>query len=231
MFDPANIVRKFSWKKMTESGKDDEGWSWKELDSANGRPTYERDGLKLLAAFMKHSDNKPPQQRLTCHKVDVDTKDYSANDYLRRVRDAGAGRRGDVRGRRLFTSNDGAKMNLDNWSKTSLWNKVGTDGSPKPCQATLHNSLTAKDGLKDPAISEEGRRLDAGLMCQLTDQQISDLFTVARASEMPEYHNKDGSFKTGVTDASVVQKWVAAFKQKREDLARVGASGANSRPT
>ena len=73
-FAPANIVRKFSWHKMTEAGKDDEGWSWKELDTVNGRPTYERDGLKLLAAFMQHSDNKPPQQRLTCHKADVDNK-------------------------------------------------------------------------------------------------------------------------------------------------------------
>jgi hypothetical protein len=219
-FDPANIVRKFSWKKMTESGKDDEGWSWKELDTANGRPTYERDGLKLLAAFMKHSDNKPPQQRLTCHKVDVDTKTTPATTTcdmsVMLVQDVGAtfGSGG------AFTSNTGAKMNLQNWSSTSLWNKVGTDAAPKPCEATLHKSLTATDGLSNPAISEEGRRFDAGLMCQLSDHQIEQLFEVSRASEMPEYHNHDGSFKTGVTDASVVQKWVAAFKQKREDLAK-----------
>jgi hypothetical protein len=119
-----------------------------------------------------------------------------------------------------FTSNTGAKMNLQNWSSTSLWNKVGTDAAPKPCEATLHKSLTATDGLSNPAISEEGRRFDAGLMCQLSDHQIEQLFEVSRASEMPEYHNHDGSFKTGVTDASVVQKWVAAFKQKREDLAK-----------
>ncbi len=83
--------------------------------------------------------------------------------------------------------------------------------------------------MSDPAISEEGRRFDAGLMCQLSDQQITDLFTVARAGEMPEYHNKDGSFKTGVTDASVVEKWVAAFKQKREDLAK-GRCEWNQKP-
>ena len=218
-YDPATIVRKFPWHKMTEIGKDDEGWSWKELDTANGRPTYERDGLKLLAAFIQHSDNKPPQQRLVCHNVDVDTKTQpfttTCDKSIMLVQDVGAtfGTGG------AFTSNDSAKMNLKGWSNLKLWKKVGTEGAPKQCQAVLHKSLTAKDGLSDPAISEEGRRFDAGLMCQLSDQQIADLFKVARAAEMPEYHNKDGSFKTGVTEASVVQQWVEAFKKKREELA------------
>ena len=34
------------------------------------------------------------------------------------------------------------------------------------------------DGLSNPKISEEGRRFDAGLMCQLSDRQIEDLFKV-----------------------------------------------------
>ena len=37
---------------------------------------------------------------------------------------------------------------------------------------------------------------------------------------MPEYHNNDGSFKSGVDEASVVKQWVDAFKQKREELAK-----------
>ncbi len=218
-FDPATIVRKFDWHKMTEAGKDEEGWSWKELDTANGRPTYERDGLKLLAAFIQHSDNKPPQQRLVCHKVDVDTKTQpyttTCDKSVMLVQDVGAtfGTGG------AFTSNDAAKMNLKGWSNQKLWSKVGTDGSPKQCQAILHKSLTAKDGLDNPQISEEGRRFDAGLMCQLTDQQIMDLFKASRASAMPEYHNKDGSFKPSVDEASVDQQWVQAFKNKREQLA------------
>ena len=72
MFDAATIVRKYPGHKMYESGNEEQGWSWKELDTANGRPTYERDGLKLLAAFLQHSDSKPPQQRVTCDKVHVD---------------------------------------------------------------------------------------------------------------------------------------------------------------
>src|SRR4029077_1588285 len=44
MFDPATIVRKYPGHKMYENGNEAQGWSWKELDTANGRPTYERDG-------------------------------------------------------------------------------------------------------------------------------------------------------------------------------------------
>jgi hypothetical protein len=216
----ANIVRKFSWTKMTENGKDDEGWSWKELDTANGSPAYQRDGLKLLAAFMQHSDNKPPQQRLTCHKVDVDTKTQpptaTCDKSVMLVQDVGA----TFGGGGWFTSNSSAKMNIDIWSGKKLWSKAGTESAPQACQAVLRKSLAAKDGLSDPAISEDGRRFDAGLMCQLSDRQIEALFKLSRAAEMPKYHNSDGSFKSGVDEASVVQQWVTAFKKKREELAQ-----------
>ena len=96
---------------------------------------------------------------------------------------------------------------------------AGTVSAPHACQANLRKSLAAKDGLSDPAISEDGRRFDAGLMCQLSDQQIEALFRAARVAAMPKYHNQDGSFKSGVDEASVVHQWVEAFKQKREDLA------------
>jgi hypothetical protein len=215
----ANIVRKLPGHKMTQNGRDDQGWSWKELDTANSRPVYERDGLKLLAVFMQHSDNKPPQQRLTCDKVDVDGKTQppttTCDHSIMLVQDVGAsfGSGG------LFTSNTSAKMNIENWSGKKLWRRAGTDAAPQACQASLSKSLTAKDGLSDPQISEDGRRFDAGLMCQLSDQQIEALFREARVAAMPKYHNQDGSFKSGIEEASVVHQWVEAFKKKREDLA------------
>ena len=219
-YGPATIVRKFPGKKMTEAGKEEQGWSWKELDADNGRPTYERDGLKLLAAFMKHSDNKPPQQRLTCDKVNVDqtTQPFTATceKPVMLVQDVGA----TFGGGGWFTSNSSAKMNLGVWSNKSLWNKAGTDAAPAQCQATLRKSLTAHDGLSNPNISEEGRRFDAGLMCQLSDKQIEDLFKASHVAEMPQYHNSDGSSKTGVDEASILRQWVAAFKEKREELAK-----------
>jgi hypothetical protein len=218
-FYPAIIVRKFPWHEMTEIGKDNQGWSWAELDALNGRPTYERDGIKLLAAFIQHSDNKPEQQRVVCHKVIVDDKSQppstTCDKSVMLVQDVGAsfGSGG------LFTSNDGAKMNIDNWSHTKLWSSVGTDASPKECHASLRKSLTAHGGLSNPSISEEGRRFDAQLLCQLSDHQIEDIFKLSQAAEMPKYHNSDGSFKTGIDENAVIRQWVAAFKAKREDLA------------
>lgn len=218
-FNPATIVRKFSWEKMTEAGKPDEGWSWKELDTVNERPTYERDGLKLLAVFLQHSDNKPPQQRLDCHKVDVDDKTQPAtvtcDKSVMLVQDVGA----TFGGGGLFTFNGSAKMNLDEWSGKKLWISVGTDASPRQCRGRLQKSIAARDGLENPAISEEGRRLDAGLMCQLSDQQIRQLFVLSRAAAMPKYHNRDGSFKAGENEDKITEEWVTAFKTRREELA------------
>ena len=122
-----------------------------------------------------------------------------------------------------FTSNSGAKMNLHEWSGKKLWKKTGKPGMSEAdcpvCQAQLSKSLTAKDGLGDPTISEEGRRFLAGLMCQLTDTQIENLFKVAHVASKPEYHNSDGSFKQGLDEATILKLWVDAFKAKREDLA------------
>ena len=215
----AKIVHQLTGQNMTEIGKDEQGWSWTELDTANGRPVYERDGLKLVAAFIQHSDNKPPQQRLTCHIVTVDGKTQppttTCDQSIMLVQDIGA----TFGGGGLFTSNDSAKMNIEQWSGKKLWKNAGTVSAPHACQANLRKSLAAKNGLSDPAISEDGRRFDAGLMCQLSDQQIEALFRAARVAAMPKYHNQDGSFKSGVDEASVVHQWVEAFKQKREDLA------------
>jgi hypothetical protein len=220
-FKEASVVRKLEGHKMVETGNDDEGWSWKEFETLNGSPTYEKDGLKLMAAFISHSDNKPPQQRLVCDTVNTDTTTQppTVTCHLSQmvVQDVGA----TFGGGGAFTENTTAKINIHEWSQKPVWKKVGkaSDQQPPQCQATLHKSLTAKDGLDDPMISEEGRRFTAGLMCQLSDQQITDMFKLARVSEMPEFHNSDGSFKQGMSEDSVVQQWVTVFKQKREDIA------------
>jgi len=221
-FDAATIVRKYPGHKMYEEGKSEQGWSWKELDE-NGRPDSEKDGLKLLAVIVQHSDNKPPQQRLVCNGVKVDQSTHpfttTCQESKMLVQDIGA----TFGGGGLLTSNTGAKMNLHEWSGKKLWKKTGTPGMKEAdcpiCQARLTKSLTAKDGLSDPTISEEGRRFLAGLMCQLTDVQIENLFKAARVAFMPEYHNSDGSFKQGFDEATILKQWTEAFKAKREELA------------
>jgi len=220
VFDPATIARKFPAKKMYEVGKEDEGWTWKELEADNRRPTYEKDGLKLLGAFLQHSDNKPPQQRLDCDKIDVNesTNPFTTvcDKSFMLVQDVGA----TFGGGGWFTSNTTAKMNLEKWDGKKLWKHVGTPDAAQDCEADLRKSLTAHDGLSNPTISEEGRRFDAGLMCQLSDSQLQDLFKASRVTQMPEYRDRSGNLKPGVTEASIIGQWVDAFKRKREDLAK-----------
>ena len=222
-FDAATTVRKYPGHKMYEEGKSEEGWSWKEFEQYNGRPDSEKDALRLLGAFIQHSDNKPPQQRLVCDGVKVDQSTHPFTTTCKEsrmiVQDVGA----TFGGGGAFTSNDSAKMNLQEWSGKKLWNKTGrpgmSDADCPVCEAVLSKSWSATDGLSDPSISEEGRRFLAGLMCQLSDAQIGDLFKAAQVAWMPKYHNSDGSFKQGLDEATIEKQWVDAFKAKREELA------------
>jgi hypothetical protein len=218
VFNEGVIERKAKGRKMYEVPNEEQGWSWKELDTV-ARPSYEKDGLRMIAAFIIHSDNKPAQQRLVCDGVEVNqaTTPFTTTCQASRIliQDVGA----TFGGGGAFTNKTSAKMNLSEWSKKAVWKKVGTSSAPADCQAELPASLAAKDGLSNPAISEEGRRFAAGLVCQLSDRQLTDLFTVARVAEEPDFRNADGSFKNGLTEAAVVTQWVDAFKRKREALA------------
>jgi hypothetical protein len=65
--------------------------------------------------------------------------------------------------------------------------------------------------LADPKISEAGRQFLADLLVQLTDEQLRDLFEVARVDRR--------SRKPGSTEpAATLDEWVTAFKSKREEI-------------
>ena len=229
-------VRKYPGHKMYEEGKSEEGWSWKELDEYNGRPNSEKDGLKLLGAFIQHSDNKPPQQRLVCDGVRVNQSTHpfttTCQESKMIVQDVGA----TFGGGGMFTSNNSAKMNLQEWSGKKLWKKTGKPGMSGTdcpvCQAQLNKSLTATNGLEDPIISEEGRRFLAGMMCQLTDAQIENLFRAGQVASMPEYHNSDGSFKQRLDEATILKQWVGMLLRRNgKSLRTAAAAGRTSRQT
>jgi len=67
-FDPAAIERKLPGRPMET--KTDSGWKWSELEDigaeAPAGARAHRDALKLLAAFVQHTDNKAANQRLLC---------------------------------------------------------------------------------------------------------------------------------------------------------------------
>ena len=204
IFDPATIERKMPGLEISDA------WSWKELDTvdeaAGGASRAHRDALKLMAVFLQHTDTKPQQQRLVC--LDPSTplraspgrKDAPCRQPFMMVNDIGL-----TFGRaNTFNANDASGMNLVAWSKTPVWKDAAS------CTGNLPKSFTGT--LDDPVISEAGRRFLAGLLTQLTDQQIRDVFTVARVDLRGR---TPGDGRDGF---ATVDEWVAAFKTKRAEI-------------
>ena len=89
------------------------------------------------------------------------------------------------------------------WSSSPIWK----DG--KDCVGHMSKSMTGTLG--DPKISEAGRQFLADLLVQLTDQQLHDLFDVARVDQR--------SRRPDSTDPPAsIEEWVAAFKHKRDEI-------------
>jgi hypothetical protein len=103
-----------------------------------------------------------------------------------------------------FNRNVTSGVNFDLWSNTPIWRNQ---------EACIGHLSQAKTGtLGDPKIGEDGRAFLAGLLAQLTDQQIHDLFEIGhveRRSRKPNSSEPPAS----------VDEWAAAFRQKRADIA------------
>jgi hypothetical protein len=200
VFDPATVERKLPGREFPG----DEGWSWKELDAisaeAGGAPKAHRDALKLLAVFLQHTDTKAKQQRLLClDEGAADPTDTSCTRPFMMISDLGL-----TFGRaNTFNLNEKA-MNLAEWSATPVW-KDATG-----CVGNLPKSFTGT--LDNPVISEQGRKFLAGLLDDLTDAQIRDLFETARVTLRLRDPLK---VRSGFAS---IDEWVDAFKQKRSQI-------------
>jgi len=207
IFDPATIERKMPAAELSDA------WSWGELEAiderSGGAPRAHRDALKLLAVFMQHTDTKPQQQRMVCLDGPASAKQASeapgiapcAQPFMI-IQDVGVtfGRAS------TFNNNTKSSVNLAAWSATPIWK-----GSNGPCVGNLDQSFTGT--LDDPVISEAGRQFLAGLLEQLSDNQIRDLFDVARVTLRVR---KPGDARSGLP---TVDEWAEAFKQKRTEIA------------
>jgi hypothetical protein len=199
VFDPANIERKMPGAVISDK------WSWKELDGideeAGGASLAHRDALKLLAVFIQHSDTKPEQQRLICLGVDELAPGAECERPFMFMQDLGV-----TFGRASrFNENTPSSVNFAGWSSTPVWT-----ASTGPCVGNLPKSFTGTLG--DPVISEQGRQFLSGLLQQLSDAQIRDLFEAARVTlRVRDPGNARSGFPT-------VDEWVAAFKQKRAEI-------------
>lgn len=205
----ATIQRKMPGKDI-ETGSE-VGWKWPELErldrEATAESRAERDALKLLAAFLQHTDSKAEQQRLVCTSGGKDSAPCTSSFMM--VHDVGL----TFGAANKWNRNSVGSVNLDQWSQVPVWKDA------RRCIANLSKSHTGT--LDHPVISEAGRHLLASLLAQLTDTQLHDLFVVARFSQKTES-------ATGPPSGSSVEAWVAEFKRKRADIANNVCAAAGS---
>jgi hypothetical protein len=180
------------------------GWDWAELndvsEEAGGASKAQRDALTLLAVFLQHTDNKSQQQRFLCidskdEKADASSVDC-AHPFLE-VNDLGL----TFGHANRWNRQDPGSVNLAEWSRANVWRH------DTGCVAAIDKSVTGT--LSDPTISEAGRAFLAGLLTQLSDAQLHDLFAVARF---------DQRAIPGKTGASTIDDWVRVFKLKRAQI-------------
>jgi len=200
LFDPAAIERKMHGAELEWDDK--VGWSWSELDlvtDANASTQQaQRDALKLLAAMLQHTDSKSQQQRLLCLDEPARKNPTTCERPFLMINDLGL----TFGHSNLFNRNSPGSANFEKWSEEPVWKKA------EECEANLSGGLTST--LKNPVISEAGRRFLADLLVQLTDRQLTDLFKVAR---MPARARAAGQ-----PEGDSVSEWVAAFKTKRDSI-------------
>jgi hypothetical protein len=198
-FDPAAIERKLPGREMESSP--DSGWKWSELEDigpqAGKNARAQRDALKLLAAFVQHTDSKASNQRLYCPKGE-ELGQTGCRHPMLMIQDLGL-----TFGSGGLLSKNKNSMNLENWKRVPVWK------DPARCVAQMKSALNG--GLHDPTISEKGRAFLAGLLVQLSDAQLHALFETARVtlrSEEEAAHSPSAS----------IDDWVAAFKMKRSEI-------------
>jgi hypothetical protein len=203
IFDPSAIERKLPGRSMET--KRDSGWKWSELEDigplAAQDARAQRDALKLLAAFVQHTDSKSANQRLLC-PLGQEVGRTGCKAPLLMISDLGLtfGHAG------LLIRNKNS-VSLDTWAEIPVW-KDG-DG----CVARLKGSLTGS--LSDPKIGEAGRAFLAGLLVQLTDAQLRDLFENARVQRRTSDPSGDPAKEPALAR---VTDWIEAFKAKRAQI-------------
>ena len=195
ILDPAAIERKFGHDELFAD------WKWRELDivdeESGGASVAERDALKLLAVFLQHSDSKKQQQRIVCLEA------ASAGECaqpLMMINDLGI-----TWGRsNRWNQQPKGSVNLAEWQAIDIWK------APSGCVGNLGGSFTGT--LKDPVISEAGRRFLAERLTQLSDGQLRGLFEAARV------HLRARAPENARSGLATVDEWVLAFKAKRAQI-------------
>jgi hypothetical protein len=202
-FDPATVERKLPGRAMET--RRDSGWKWSELEDIGPEAApgarAQRDALKLLAAFVQHTDSKAANQRLLCPKGEEVGQTGCRRPVLM-VNDLGL-----TFGEASLIIKNKNSVSLATWAQVPVWKDSAR------CVAELSSSFTGSLG--NPKISEAGRAFLAGLLVQLSDGQLRNLFESARVTRRSSDPSSDPA-KDGPPGR--VDAWVKAFKLKRAQV-------------
>jgi len=185
-FEWVSVEQKFAARPI-ESDKQ-KGWAFFELDSVDpskgGAPRAHVDALRLLAVFLAHWDNKAENQRLVCLSQTWPQGTPCQEPFLL-LQDVG--------------STFGPKrVDLEAWEQSRLW-----DDRPA-CKISMEDLPYGGGTFGPTRISERGRRFLLKLLGELTDAQLTDLFTGARFDKP----------RSLFTDERPASEWVRVFKKR-----------------
>jgi hypothetical protein len=193
-FDPAVIERRMDGSKI--EALEDQGWAWFELaqiDPAKGGASRaEVDAFRLTAILLAHWDNKAANQRLVC-LPGGERPDASCVKPLAMMQDVGA----------TFGP---LKLDLGNWRSLPIWKDAAS------CTISMQQMPWSGATFPDHRISEEGRQLLLGLLTQLTEVQVEDLFRSARVAEHDQISG----------EARDPRAWADAFIDKVQEIKSAG---------
>jgi hypothetical protein len=193
-FPTAVVERRVDGRKI--EAHPDQGWAWYELDKIDpargGSSDAEVDAVRLLAVFLAHWDNKAENQRLVC-PPEAEGPDQTCTRPIAIMQDLGS----------TFGP---TKVDLTNWRRYRIW----ADGAT--CKVSMKTLPFAGATFKDRHISEAGRLFLLGLLEQLSDGQIRDLF---EGSQMTRYDQFTAESRNPTA-------WVRAFKDKVNQIREAG---------
>ena len=209
VYTAALIERKYEGTKIEEASwpedKDGQGFAFDDVEKARtkapnrGAPNAEWSALKLLAAFIQHSDNKAANQRVVCAPGAVSKEGKCSAPFLM-IQDTGATFGGG--GQILGTTGSDSKARFDEWTSKKLWRDRGA------CKTALFSF-----SYSDPTVTDEGRQLLVNLLSKITDQHLRDVFNASRVVERGEVTKENGQ-RRPVT----VEDWIKTFNAKRAEL-------------
>jgi hypothetical protein len=180
-----------------------EGWGFDELekvaDASLGATRAERHALELMAVLLNNWDTRPDNQALVCLPGGDDGSGWCTRPFAY-MRDVGAtfGRVGGEKQER--------KLDVEGWSEVPIWSDA------RACTVRIPAPRFHGATFPETTISESGRQLLAGLLSQLSEQQLRDLFEGARFGEFADASPADRD----------VDNWVRTFQGKVRQIVERG---------